>query len=369
VKIDLLRVTNLRCFEGVSFAPGDGVNWLVGQNGAGKSTLLEAAYILSHGRSFRAGGRGAPSRHGTHEYLIHAVLTRRDRSGIRLGLARKDERWQARLDGADVASLAPLFGACPVVCFGPESQTLVTGPAEDRRAFLDWSVFHVEHASLELWRAWRRTLRQRNALLRSGAPDRDFEPWEHDLAALAGKIHAARGACLDGLTPYLAEEADWLVPELGSCTVDYRPGWNVELGLQSQLEHQRSRERERGFTQYGAHRADWSPVFGGIAHREHLSRGQAKAVALVCLLAQARWLHDRIGEYPLLCLDDLGSELDRDHADKVVAWLAGKPLQAWLTATTDPGPKARAVADVFHVEHTRINPALRPPGGDVPDPL
>ncbi len=357
MKIDLLRVTNLRCFESVSFAAGNGVNWLVGPNGAGKSTLLEAAHILSHGRSFRAGGRGAPCRHGTHEYLIHAVLTRRNHAGIRLGLARKDDRWQARLDGADVVSLAPLFEACPVICFGPESQTLVTGPADDRRAFLDWSVFHVEHGSLEVWRAWRRTLRQRNALLRNGAPDRDFEPWEHDLVALAEQIHAARSACLDGLTPYLAEEAGWLVPELGTFRVDYRPGWNVEVGLQSQFENQRGRERERGFTQYGAHRADWSPVFGGIAHREYLSRGQAKAVALVCLLAQARWLHDRIGEYPLLCLDDLGSELDRDHTGKVVAWLAGKPLQAWLTATTKPEPQVRSAAAVFHVEHAGITPA------------
>lgn len=356
MKIDLLRVANLRCFEGVSFAPHDGVNWLVGPNGAGKSTLLEAAYILSHGRSFRAGGRGAPCRQGTHEYLIHAVLTRRDRAGIRLGLARRDDRWQARLDGADVVSLAPLFEACPVVCFGPESQTLVTGPAEDRRGFLDWSVFHVEHASLDVWRAWRRALRQRNALLRGGAPDRDFEPWEHDLAALAGQIHAARSACLEGLAVYLSEEADWLVPELGPLAVDYRPGWNVELGLQSQFESQRGRERERGFTQFGAHRADWSPVFGSVAHREHLSRGQAKAVALVCLLAQARWLHDRIGEYPLMCLDDLGSELDRAHAGKVVAWLAGRPLQAWLTATAEPEPQNRAAAAVFHVEHAGITP-------------
>jgi DNA replication and repair protein RecF len=369
VKIEQLRVTNLRCFESASFEPGQGVNWLVGQNGAGKTTLLEAAHILSHGRSFRAGGRGAPCRQGAQEYVIQAVLTRHDRTGIRLGLSRKDDRWQARLDGADVASLAPLFGACPVVCFGPESQTLVTGPADDRRGFLDWSVFHVEHASLDVWRAWRRALRQRNALLRSGAPDRDFEPWEHELVGLAGQIHEARSRCLNSLTPYLTEEAGWLVPELGSFKVDYRPGWNVELGLQRQFETQRSRERERGFTQYGAHRADWSPVFGAIAHREHLSRGQAKAAALVCLLAQAHWLHDRIGEYPLLCLDDLGSELDRDHAGKVVAWLAGRPLQAWLTATSEPDPQTRSMADVFHVEHAGVVPASPAAGGGTSYPL
>lgn len=356
MKIELLRVENLRCFESVSFQPGAGLNWLVGPNGAGKSTLLEAAYLLSHGRSFRSGGRGAPCRQGQREYLIHAVLSRHGRSGIRLGLARRDDRWQARLDGRDLPGLAPLFGACPVVCFGPESQTLVTGPAEERRGFLDWSVFHVEHGSLDTWKAWRRALRQRNALLRSGAPGNQFEPWEHDLAGLAERIHAARMACLDSLAPYLAEEANWLVPELGRVKIDYKAGWDIESGLRRQLASQRDRERERGFTQHGAHRADWMPVFAGIPHREHLSRGQAKAVALVCLLAQARWLNDRIGEYPLLCLDDLHSELDPPHVGKAVTWLASKPLQAWLTATTELKSVHAPHATVFHVKHTGVEP-------------
>ncbi len=363
MKIDLLQASNLRCFESLRFAPGPGLNWLVGPNGAGKTTVLEAAYLLSHGRSFRAGGRAAPCRRGADGYLIHAVLTRRGREGVRLGLARENDRWQGRLDGRDLATLAPLFEACPVVWFGPDSPSLVTGPAEERRGFLDWSVFHVEHASLDAWRAWRRGLRQRNALLRSGAPDAAFEPWEHDLARWAARIHAARAACLDSLEPYLVQEAAWLVPELGSVRIDYRAGWDTAQGLQDQLAEQRGRDRERGFTQHGAHRADWTPRFEQVPRREHLSRGQAKAVALVCVLAQARWLHDRIGEFPLLCLDDLESELDREHAGKVVAWLAGKPLQAWLTATDRPdahwvgqGPNAA----VFHVKHTGVVPDARP---------
>lgn len=355
MKVDLLRATNLRCFQAVEFAPEAGVNWLLGANGAGKTTLLEAAYILSHGRSFRAGGRSAPCRQGEHGYLLHAVVARQDRASTRIGLSREGDRWLARLNGVDVGSLAPLFAACPVVCFGPDSQALVTGPAEDRRSFLDWSVFHVEHASLELWRSWRRALRQRNALLRVGAPDREFEPWEHDLAVLAGRIHAARGACLESFAGYLVAVAGWLVPELGTPRIDYRPGWDTERGLQHQLADARGRERERGFTQHGAHRADWLPVFPGIAQREHFSRGQAKAVALACLLAQATWLHDRIGEYPLVCLDDLGSELDAAHVRKVVAWLADKPLQAWLTTTTAPGAlRAIAGGTLFHVEHAGV---------------
>jgi DNA replication and repair protein RecF len=357
VKIDLLRAARFRCFEEVAFAPGPGLNWLIGPNGSGKTTLLEAAYLLSRGRSFRAGGRAAPGRHGQTDFLVYAEIERKDRPKTRVGLTRKDDHWVARRNGESLANLGPLFEACPVVYFGPEDQSLIMGASENRRAFLDWSVFHVEHNSLDLWRSWRRALRQRNALLRRGAPDDHFPPWEHDLADLANRIHAMRIRCLQGLTPYLSVEASVLVPELGGVRVDYRPGWDERMGLGEQLARTRARDRERGFTRYGAHRADWSLVFERVAQREHLSRGQAKAAALVCILALTRWLKDSIGEYPLLCLDDLESELDSDHLGTVVRWLSQRSIQSWLTSTRSPDSTLgldRAL--MFHVEQSGCVP-------------
>lgn len=354
MNVNLLRLSNLRCFESAEFRPGPTVNWLVGANGAGKTTLLEAAHILSHGRSFRAGGRSAPRRHTALEFTIHAEL-RQGVSNHRLGVTRRDEQWQARLDGVDLPTLAPLFEVCPVVGFWPESLALITGAADERRSFLDWSVFHVEHASLELWRSWRRALRQRNLLLRMDAPDAEFEPWERELAILAARIHASRERCLTSLEPFLCREADWLVPELGEARITYRPGWSEVDGLQEELAASRTRDRERGFTQHGPHRADWMLRFAKVAQREHLSRGQAKAVALVCVLAQAQWLQQRIGEYPLLCLDDLGSELDTAHLAKVVDWLKGKSIQCWLTATGKPS-RVEDDTRMFHVEHAGVTP-------------
>lgn len=359
MNIELLRADNLRCFEHVNFVPGPRINWLIGPNGAGKTTLLEAAYILSHGRSFRAGGRAAPKRHDASDYLIYAEIQRSQGSKTRLGLARMRDRWVGRLDGEDLSNLAPLFEACPVVYFGPESQTLILGPAEERRAFLDWSVFHVEHASLGLWKAWRRALRQRNALLRQAATTTDFTPWEHDLGRLAQEIHVMRARCLKELEPYVAREAALLVPELGGVRIRYHPGWDTEHGLARQLAETRDRDREMGFTRVGAHRADWMMVFDGVAKREHLSRGQAKAAALVCTLALTRWLKDNIDEYPLLCLDDLESELDAPHAALVIQWLCETATQSWLTSTRIPDlSHANTATSLFHVKHGRVDASI-----------
>ena len=358
MKIDLLRIHDLRCFDAVEFQPGPGSNWLIGANGAGKTTVLEAAYLLSHGRSFRSGGKLALPRQGEREYVVHAQLSDARGASTRVGLERDGEQWRARLNGNSLASLGPLFGACPVVCFEPESHNLIVGPAELRRAFLDWSVFHVEHTSWNVWRSWRRALRQRNALLRSSAADAQFEPWERELGKWAQLLHASRAACLDSLEPYLRAEAAKLVPELGTMRLAYRPGWDVAVGLAQQLRDERTSDRERGYTWHGAHRADWNLAFSGIASREHFSRGQAKAVALVCTLALAEWLGVRLGDYPLMEFDDLTAELDQPHVELVLDWLAQRPVQAWLTATRAPSPAWLGNhGGVFHVEHKSIRGA------------
>lgn len=353
MNIDFLHISNLRCFEDARFSPGPGINWLTGNNGVGKTTWLEAAHLLSHGRSFRAGGRSAPRRHGATSFLIHAGLARANGTTHKLGIVRQEDRWQARLDGVDLTTLAPLFATCPVVCFGPESPSLILGPAEERRSFLDWGVFHVEHESLVAWRMWRRALRQRNTLLQEGGRDSAFEPWEHELDRLGRQIQRMRSECLASFGPYIESESANLVPELGKPGIHLRAGWDESVGLSAQLAATRTRDRERGFTQYGAHRADWSLQFEQVARREHFSRGQAKAVALVCVLALARWLNDRLGEYPLLCLDDIHSELDQAHVLKVMVWLAGRPVQTWITSTEPPAGEILPDSTLlFHVEQT-----------------
>jgi len=93
-------------------------------------------------------------------------------------------------------------------------------------------------------------------------------------------------------------------------------------------------------------------MFDGVARREHLSRGQAKAAALVCTLALTRWLKDNVGEYPLLCVDDLESELDAPHAALVIQWLHETAVQSWLTGTRMPdASRVSETTRLFHVKH------------------
>jgi DNA replication and repair protein RecF len=356
-----LRAEQLRLFETVEIEPTPGVNLLLGPNGAGKTSLLEAVHLLGYGRSFRAGAREAVVRRGAEALQVFAEIADARGERHRLGLQRSGRQWQARIDGRDVGSLSELFVHCPVVCFEPGSHELIAGPADLRRRFLDWGLFHVEHTFLGIWRDYQRALRQRNALLRTHAPADEFVPWEHELAELGGRLHQLRTVYVAALAAPLVDVAGALFPSPGAPTLRYLPGWSEEgEGLGGVLAAARDRDRQLGYTTAGPHRANWTLHYPALPSRDSLSRGQEKLSALCCILAQARHFASVRGDWPIICVDDLGSELDRAHQSRAAEWLTAQPAQVWVTGTDNPAGFSGAGDGVatFHVEQGSLRRLL-----------
>lgn len=351
MRLATLRIQGLRCLSNVELQLAPGINVLVGANGAGKTSVLEAAFLLSHARSFRTGARDALQQRGASELSIFAEMHYANGQTKRLGLGRSAARWEAKVDGTAVP-IGQLVHACAVVCFDPGAHALIAGGAEERRRYLDWGVFHVEQAFLPAWRRYQRALKQRNSLLRAGMVPDDalFAPWEIELGQTAALIDRQRQDYVDQLRPQLQASIAGLLPELGTLELRYRRGWADGQSLQELLHDQRPRDLARGHTTLGAHRADWSLAFAGAPLREHLSRGQEKLTALACMLAQAQLYASSCGEWPVVCLDDLASELDQTHQAAVVAQLSAAQAQVLLSGTELPPALASASPRVFHVE-------------------
>jgi len=350
-----LRIQGLRCLTDVSLELDPGINVFAGANGAGKTSVLEAAFLLSHARSFRSGAKEALLQRNAASLSIFATLAKEDAPTRRIGLGRQGPRWEARLDG-EAVTLGQLVHECAVVCFEPGSHALIAGAAEERRRYLDWGVFHVEHDFLTSWRRYQRALKQRNSLLRSSdyANDALFEPWELELATAADQIDRERTAYLERLRPQLIHSMAKLLPELGKVELRYRRGWSEEQDLRDLLRTQRGRDLSRGHTTQGAHRSDWAIAFERAPLREHLSRGQEKLTALGCMLAQAELYAGHRGEWPIMCLDDLASELDQEHQTAVVEQLIAANAQVLLSGTEVPIALNGHSTRVFHVEQGQL---------------
>jgi DNA replication and repair protein RecF len=359
VRIEKLRTQGLRCLTEVELSPDPLLNVLVGSNGAGKTSLLEAIYLLSHGRSFRTGAKDALVQRDAQNLSVFAEIHRKNEQRTRLGLGREGSRWEAKLDG-EPTSLSSLVQNCAVVCFEPGSHALIAGASERRRQYLDWGVFHVEPTFLAVWRGYQRALKQRNALLRSCRDDHDpqFDAWELEMSDAAALIDDLRARYVESLIPHLDRSTYALLEELGPSEFVYRRGWPADTSLASFLKDSRRRDIARGHTAAGIHRADWSINYQHAPLREHLSRGQEKLTALACMLAQAQLYRANEGEWPIVCLDDLASELDADHQQGVVAQLKAADAQVFLTGTEIPASVRETRPTTFHVEQGKVTRLL-----------
>ncbi|HET8555337.1 MAG TPA: DNA replication/repair protein RecF [Rhodanobacteraceae bacterium] len=358
MKFERLRIERLRCLDEVELHPGPGLNFFVGGNGAGKTSVLEAACLLSYARSFRSGSKDALLQRGAKQLNIYGEI-RNGQQSHRLGLGRESGRWSARVDGESVDRLSDLIRCCAVVCFEPGSHALIAGAAEERRRFLDWGVFHVEHAFLGTWQRYRRALKQRNALLRGVSMPSDslLTPWETEMDQCARHIEGIRQRYLQALEIELEALSRIVLPELGLFSLEYRCGWDASQSLAQALRQNREKDRSRGHTTVGIHRADWRPRFEHAPQREHFSRGQEKLCALACVLAQARVFAQQKGEWPVVCLDDLASELDEPHQEAVVGLLKDVDAQVLMTGTEVPAVLLKQKARMFHVEHGCVRDA------------
>ena len=348
--IQRFTATNFRCLESIELDADPNYNLVYGPNAAGKTSILEALAYLGRGKSFRGAGTPELIRHSHDEFLLFGEVGAFERTA-KLGVRNSAAGLEIRIDG-EGAGAAELAGALPLQIIDPDIHNLVAGAPEQRRRYLDWIAFHVEHGYLDNWRRFRRALKQRNAALRSGAATAAITGWNVEFVELAMKIDAGRRAAL-GVTMEALEEAgaDLLGSTVG---FDYRNGWGRDEALLAALEGGIDRDRQQGNTQYGPHRADLKLSYDERRARKLVSRGQQKLLGCAMILAATETAQAAVEQPLLLLLDDPAAELDQAALQRLMARVAELGCQIVATSLTPDLPLFPGPASVFHVEQGRL---------------
>ena len=351
MRIDRLRLTHLRNIAALDIELAPGINFFAGPNGAGKTSILEGAYVLSHGSSFRTSQSSVLIERGADAVGIHADVAR-TAGPLKLDMLSVGAGWEMKINGDRIATLAAGLAEFALVCFEPGSHSLISGGSLERRRFLDWILFHVEQDYVGAARNFRRTLHQRNALLKTSGAEAEYELWDAEFSVAAERLTALRQLVFPSYAIELANILSIFLPELGAATVSYRRGWPEEKHLVDALAETRTLDRARGHTSRGPHRADWAIRFERAPSREQLSRGQEKLCALACVLAQARVFAAARREPPVVALDDFSSELDRSHQKTAMDLLRSTGSQILITGTEISADFQldKGSARMFHVE-------------------
>lgn len=349
-----LGVQHLRIIEAAQLNPCPSLNVISGKNGSGKTSLLEAIHILSSGRSFRSPIIEPVIQQGA-AWLRVTGTVKTQGLAHRLGIERGRDRVKIRLDGREERSMAALAQLLPVVALHPESHGLIAGPPALRRAFLDWGAFQTVEGFHGAWKRFQRLLQQRNHALRQGAPAAMLRALERELVPCAETMDRARERWVGDLQRELQTLGE-VIRGGGDVGLRYRRGWPDGRELGQVLEEAEARDRSQGFTHAGPHRAELVVTLAGEPAAKRASRGQEKLLAVLLKLAQARIFRRDTGLSPVVIIDDLPSELDAEHRQRLLEELRSLQAQVFVTSIeADEIPQEGwGEARMFHVEQGRV---------------
>ncbi len=361
------RLPRFRNLDDATLEPGPRATVLVGENGQGKTNTLEGLYYAVTLRPLRATRLAELVPFGRSEEGAEVRTTWRFPGGEReLAVRIVHGERSLELDGKRLHTLDDYVGQVGVVAFTPDDLTLVKGSPDERRRFLDRAVFGRKPAFLNESRDYTRALKSRNKLLREQASPPLREVFDEQLARLGSRLWRRRMDLLDELTPHVAEAFEAVARLPDPLHLRYRtPGVEIDRGMNEQelaerllagLHDKLAIDSERGFTSVGPHADDLALHIGTRAARLYASQGQQRAIVLSMKIGEIENLGDHRGEYPLLLLDDVSSELDPERNRYLMSYLAELEAQVILT-TTDAELVRRATGDDavrYRVEAGRV---------------
>lgn len=355
--IQSLAVDRFRNLESTQLTLSPQLNLFTGENAAGKTSILEALYLLARGRSFRTRHLDKLARDGEKGFRIVVRLMHPSGRVRTVGMEREGNRLICRIDGQPAKRLSELAALFPVQWLGGNLHALIDDAPAYRRQVLDWGLFHVKPAYMDVWKRFQKLIKQRNAALRQKRPNREVQVWDTDLADAGEQLHGYRQAYLDQLIPELQALYPAFPTLAHAVELNYRRGWRDDDTYADCLGDDLAKDRESGFTRSGPHRAELAFKYGGKPAREALSRGQQKVFIALLQVAQATLLHKQTHRSSLFLFDDLTAELDTANQQSVMSLLQSIDAQVFVTSIADTLPEHWPMQDIrrFHVKHGKVS--------------
>lgn len=339
VTIRELRLSNVRSYELYSTEFDPELTLILGKNGTGKTTLLEAIYYLMQGTSFRGRDRDMISHDSTR-----ATIVLRDDEGLeRRGDLQQtvEDKVKKTFRVADRTSARLLARhRQPVVLFEPDELRLLTSSPERRRNFIDGILARLYPQYATVLGRYQRTLAQRNELLKQHERvpadiwENQLFVWDIKFAELALEITRQRREFAVLSNSHLSRVYSGMAGAEHHIVVSYQSPIspdNYQQSLLDRLHANRVADSYRGYTTSGPHRDDFVITLDGHLASETASRGEMRTIMLAYKLLEVQLQQEATDTNPLILLDDVFSELDRDREQKLMSALSGH--QTIITAT------------------------------------
>ena len=355
MKLTNLQLQNFRNYESVQLEFTDGVHVFIGENAQGKTNLMESIYALAMTKSHRTTNDkeliGWNKEFATIKGTVEKTTTK---TNLELQFSKKGKI--AKVNYLEQKRLSSYLGNLNVILFAPENLTLVKGSPQNRRKFVDMELGQMSSLYLYDLVEYNRVLKQRNTYLKQLAikkkqPDEYLDVLSEMLSELASKIIFHRLDFMKQLEALAIPIHDQLSLGREKFSVSYQATIPLEDGLTpsqmkeiyiDQFKKNQTREADQATTLIGPHRDDLIFYLNEVPVQTYGSQGQQRSTVLSLKLAEIELMKLSTGEYPLLLLDDVLSELDDDRQTHLIKAIENK-VQTFITTTSLDGIKQQFI--------------------------
>lgn len=359
--LDRLIISNFTNYSEADVRFCSNVNCLVGNNGAGKTNLLDAVYYLSFTKSYFTSVDAQRIRSGADYFALHGHYGEQLASLV----VRRGQGKQVRWNKKPAKTLSEHIGRLPLVMVSPADQSIITDGSEQRRKFMDGVVAQTDHAYLDHLIRYQKALEQRNRLLKQMYDDRQWDEaqvvvWDEQLVRHGEPLYAVRQQFVEEFMPLFADYYHAIAGGDEPGQIVYQ---RTEQPLAEQLLAARQADRYAQHTTVGPHKDDLLLMLtDDFPIKRYGSQGQQKSFALALKLAQFQYINDRLGQKPILLLDDIFDKLDLERVRRLIALVGSDRFGQVILTDTQPG-RVQSIFDslpqlehrVFDVEKGQIH--------------
>lgn len=332
--IDSLRLSQFRNYESLDLTLSPGINVFFGDNAQGKTNILEAVYLCGTSRSHRSGKDKDMIRFGQAEAHIRMMVKKKDAAWKLDMHLRKDKAKGIAVNGLPIRKAGELMGIVTIIFFSPEDLNIIKNGPSERRKFLDMELCQLDPLYLSDLMMYSKVLNQRNHLLKDISLQSSLmstlDIWDDQLISYGKRIIEKRTAFIKEMNELILDIHSKLTGDVEELQLCYEPD-TTEAEFDNKIKQARDRDLKMKISSVGPHRDDLKVSANGTDLRKFGSQGQQRTAALSLKLSEIYMVKKKIKECPVLLLDDVLSELDRNRQNYLLEGI--HDIQTLITCT------------------------------------
>ncbi len=322
--INSLKLVNYRNYDNFTFKFDKGINVLVGKNAQGKTNIIEAIFYAVIGRSFKTSKDKDIIKWGENRAYLCGEFSKKYRDEKIEIFFDENKKKTIKVDEIAIHKIGELMGVTNAVFFSPDELKLVKESPEERRRFMNIDISQTDKRYFYMIGRYEKVLASRNKLLKSTSDinviKETIDIWDRALSELAEKIYIERKKFIDELSPFAKLAHQYISGGKENLEIKYISSFDGSYSdkMAKYLAKNLEKDFRLGYTTVGVHRDELDIYLNGTEVKNFGSQGQQRTVALSMKLAELEIIKNRVGEYPILLLDDVFSELDKDRRKRLL---------------------------------------------------